>query len=102
MPFAPQARLLGRASVFLSHGGFGGVQEALRAGTPMVVLPLFADQPANARRIAELGLGVAVDPSLVSPEVLASACLRVLDSEFRGRAGSVRELPGFEVLAALR
>ncbi|MFJ1765697.1 glycosyltransferase [Amycolatopsis sp. NPDC088138] len=103
VPFAPQSRLLGRALLFLSHGGFGGVQEALRSGTPMVVLPLFADQPANARRVSELGLGVAVDPAEASPEVLASACLRVLAPEFRDRAaefaGLVRELPGFDVLA---
>jgi N-glycosyltransferase len=104
VPFAPQSRLLGRASLFLSHGGFGGVQEALRAGTPMVVLPLFSDQPANARRITELGLGSAVDPADASPSVLASACSWVLAPEFRGRAaefaGLARELPGFDVLAA--
>jgi N-glycosyltransferase len=70
----------------------------------MVVLPLFSDQPANARRITELGLGSAVDPADASPSVLASACSRVLAPEFRGRAaefaGLARELPGFDVLAA--
>jgi hypothetical protein len=105
VPFAPQARLLGRAALFLSHGGFGGVQEAVRAGTPMVVVPLFSDQPANARRVAELGLGVSVDPAEATPAVLAQACSRVLaDDGFRRRAGefsrAARALPGFDVLAA--
>ncbi|WP_328451888.1 glycosyltransferase [Amycolatopsis sp. NBC_00438] len=103
VPFAPQARLLGRASLFLSHGGFGGVQEALRAATPMVVLPLFADQPANARRIAELGLGLAVDPAEATPETLAAACSRVLAPGFGERAAEFArpagDLPGFDVLA---
>jgi UDP:flavonoid glycosyltransferase YjiC (YdhE family) len=28
-----------------------------------VVLPLFADQPQNARRVAEVGAGIAVEPN---------------------------------------
>ncbi|MGW3469802.1 hypothetical protein ACWDKQ_15335 [Saccharopolyspora sp. NPDC000995] len=39
--------------MFLSHGGFGGVHEAVQAGSPMGNLPLFADQPYNARRVTE-------------------------------------------------
>jgi UDP:flavonoid glycosyltransferase YjiC (YdhE family) len=34
---------------------------ALAAGCPMVVVPLFADQPYNARRLAAVRAGVAVD-----------------------------------------
>ena len=30
---------------------------------PLVVVPLFADQPQNARRVAEVGAGVAVEPN---------------------------------------
>ena len=43
------------------HGGFGTVRAGLAAGVPLAVLPLFADQPYNARRVAELGAGVALD-----------------------------------------
>ncbi|CAM03913.1 N-glycosyltransferase [Saccharopolyspora erythraea NRRL 2338] len=104
MSFAPQRELLGRAALFLSHGGFGGVHEAVQAGTPMVNLPLFADQPDNARRVTELGLGLHLDPAAATPEALAEAAGRVLtDRGFRRRAAELarqsREAPGFDVLA---
>jgi UDP:flavonoid glycosyltransferase YjiC (YdhE family) len=34
---------------------------------PLVVLPLFADQPFNARRVAEVGAGIAVVPDREDP-----------------------------------
>ena len=43
------------------HGGFGTVRGGLTAGVPMAVLPLFADQPYNAARVAEIGAGIALD-----------------------------------------
>ena len=49
------------AAAMACHGGFGTVRAGLAAGVPLAVLPLFADQPYNARRVAELGAGVALD-----------------------------------------
>ena len=37
--------------VFISHCGMLGTQEALYAGTPMLGLPIFGDQPKNAQVI---------------------------------------------------
>jgi UDP:flavonoid glycosyltransferase YjiC (YdhE family) len=45
------------------HGGSGSTLGALAAGVPLVVIPLFADQPYNARRVAEVRAGVAVTPN---------------------------------------
>ena len=39
------------------HGGSGSTLGALAAGLPLVVVPLFADQPENARRVARGGRG---------------------------------------------
>jgi UDP:flavonoid glycosyltransferase YjiC (YdhE family) len=44
------------------HGGSGTTLGALAAGLPLVVVPLFADQPVNARRVAAVGAGLAVEP----------------------------------------
>jgi len=104
VPFVPLSLLLGTAELFLSHGGFGSVQLAMIAGTPMVNLPMFGDQPANSLRVEELGLGVHVDPVDVSPRVLAEACARVLaDRTFRYRAADMSRRimadPGYDVLA---
>jgi MGT family glycosyltransferase len=62
-PWVPQADVFGHASVVVTHGGSGTTLGALAAGLPLVVVPLFADQPDNARRVAAVGAGVAVQPS---------------------------------------
>src|SRR5690606_4443087 len=59
----PQLDVLERASVFVTHGGMGSVMEALYFGVPMVVVPHNFEQGVTAKRVAELGLGVALDPS---------------------------------------
>jgi hypothetical protein len=60
--WVPQQDILGHAAAAVVHGGSGSTLGALAAGVPLVVLPLFADQPQNARRVAEVGAGVAVEP----------------------------------------
>jgi UDP:flavonoid glycosyltransferase YjiC (YdhE family) len=47
---------------FIGEGDLKTTTEALHAGKPMIVLPLFWDQHDNAQRMAELGLGVRLDP----------------------------------------
>ena len=78
-PFVQQRLLLGACDAFLTHAGFSGVREALSAGVPMAALPLFSDQPENASRVDELGLGVQVDAAGLTPETLGAALKRVLD-----------------------
>ena len=55
----PQADVVAHADAIACHGGSGTVQAALAGGVPLAVLPLFADQPHNARRVAAIGAGVA-------------------------------------------
>jgi UDP:flavonoid glycosyltransferase YjiC (YdhE family) len=45
----------------VSHGGSGTTFGALRAGIPVVIVPLFADQFVNGSRVAEAGAGVVID-----------------------------------------
>ncbi|MDX3662155.1 glycosyltransferase [Streptomyces sp. ID05-26A] len=80
-PEIPQQRLLGTAKVFVTHAGYSGVREALTAGVPMVAVPLFADQPRNADRIQDLGLGVRVDVKGLSADVLAERIRHVLNTK---------------------
>jgi N-glycosyltransferase len=85
--FVPQRALLGSREVFVTHAGFSGVREALSAGVPMVAVPLFADQPANAARVHELGLALRVDPAGLTADALAAAVSRVLtEPSFRSAA----------------
>jgi UDP:flavonoid glycosyltransferase YjiC (YdhE family) len=77
--FLPQDEVLPHARAILCHGGSGTVLGALAAGVPLVVLPMFADQPYNAERVAAVGAGLAVTKDAARPEVLREALTRVLE-----------------------
>ena len=84
----PQAEILAQASAIVGHGGFGTTLGALLAGLPQVVVPLFADQPSNADRIAEIGAGLRADAT--DPQTIRAAVQRVLgEGSFRAVAGAV-------------
>jgi UDP:flavonoid glycosyltransferase YjiC (YdhE family) len=65
--WVPQQDVLAHAAAAVVHGGSGSTLGALAAGVPLVVVPLFADQPQNARRVAEVGAGLAVEPDRENP-----------------------------------
>lgn len=69
----PQVALLQHTDVFVNHGGNGSVTEAVAAGVPMVVLPFSTDQFAGAAAIERAGVGVALAPNSLTPELLRSA-----------------------------
>jgi UDP:flavonoid glycosyltransferase YjiC (YdhE family) len=59
----PQADLLGRCDAVVTHAGFGTMAAALTHGVPLVMLPISADQPMNARRAAAAGVGIELAPA---------------------------------------
>jgi glycosyltransferase len=73
----PQESVLPGATAVIGHGGFGTTVGGLRAGLPLVVLPLFSlDQHLNAAAVAAAGAGVVVpEPSVAG---VAEAVRRVL------------------------
>jgi UDP:flavonoid glycosyltransferase YjiC (YdhE family) len=103
--FAQQRLLLPSCDLFLTHAGFNGVREALTAGVPMVALPMHAEQTANAQRLFELGVGLAVRPEKANAATLAAACQGVLDNPgyrraARGFQRRILGLPGIDPLVA--
>ena len=56
--WVPQAKVLEHAAAVVCHGGSGTTLGSLEAGVPLVVVPLFADQPHNAVRVAAVGAGI--------------------------------------------
>lgn len=71
-----QPLLLECADLFVTHGGYNSVREAVRTGTPMAVLPNFGDQHSNAERVQELGLGRHLTDT--RPEAVAAVCREIL------------------------
>jgi MGT family glycosyltransferase len=51
----------------------GSTMEALYYGVPLVCVPQMVEQEVNADRVAELGLGVRLDPDRVSAADLRGA-----------------------------
>ncbi len=99
-PEVPQQQLLNTAKVFVTHAGYSSVRESLTAGVPMVGLPLFADQPRNAARVAELKAGVTVDVKGLTATALAEKIKHVLATRTyhdaaETMAGEMAELPLF-------
>jgi UDP:flavonoid glycosyltransferase YjiC (YdhE family) len=62
-PWVPQGAVMTHATAMVGHGGSGSTLAAMAAGMPLAVVPLFADQPENAQRVAELGAGLRLDGS---------------------------------------
>src|ERR1043165_5047624 len=55
--YAPPRVVMPRASVVVHQAGIGTTGQALQSGRPMLIVPYGQDQPDNARRCVELGVG---------------------------------------------
>lgn len=71
--WVPQQDVLAHAAAAVVHGGSGSTLGTVAAGVPLAVVPLFADQPENARRVAEVGAGLAVEPNRDDPGATVGA-----------------------------
>jgi len=104
--YIPLSLLLPHCDLVVTNGGSGTLMAALGHGLPVVVVPISADQPANAARCAALGLGKVVDRAELTPESAREAVLGVLrEPSYRRNAERLRDeiaaLPGPEYAVAL-
>lgn len=90
--YIPQSALLPHCDLVVNHGGSGSVIGTLAHGVPMVVIPMGADQPLNAARCEQLGVGIALDAVQATPETVRAAVTIILDnSNYRGAAEHIRD-----------
>jgi UDP:flavonoid glycosyltransferase YjiC (YdhE family) len=74
------------AAAMVGHGGSGSTLMAMAAGMPLAVVPLFADQPINAARVAALGAGLHLN----GVDALATAVRSLLAvPSYRAEASAV-------------
>jgi rhamnosyltransferase subunit B len=76
--YVPLRALLPHAAALMHHGGIGTTAEALRAGTPQLIIPLAHDQFDNAERVKALGVGARLDATRVNASRLAAALANLL------------------------
>jgi UDP:flavonoid glycosyltransferase YjiC (YdhE family) len=70
--YVPHAAVLPGASLVVTHAGTGTLMAAFSAGVPVVCIPLGRDQPDNARRVEELGLGTVLSAEATASEIRQS------------------------------
>jgi len=88
-----EALQLPEVAAVVTHCGFGGLNETIAAGKPMVALPFRADQPANAKLAKERGLAEVLEPKKLTAARVKSALEKVL-VENPSYAARAKELQG--------
>jgi zeaxanthin glucosyltransferase len=58
--YAPQAELLARARLTITHAGLNTVLDSLANGVPLITIPITYEQPAIARRVEWTGSGRSI------------------------------------------
>jgi MGT family glycosyltransferase len=87
--FVNSVEVLAEAAVHVTHGGGSSVHESLLTGTPMVCLPLGADQHSWAEVAQRLGAACIVEQA---PWAIRRAVGELLaDDAYRDRAGRLGE-----------
>ena len=88
--YVPFAELLPHVDVFVTNGGFGGVQLALAEGVPVVAAGTTEDKLEVSARVAYAGVGLNLRTQTPRPELLRAAVRRVLvDPSYARRAGEL-------------
>ncbi|WP_285486427.1 glycosyltransferase [Amycolatopsis taiwanensis] len=75
--FVPHSAVLPHAALVATHAGHGTVMSALRAGVPLVCIPMGRDQYDVAARVRHHGAGISV-PADADVVTLTGAIRRVL------------------------
>lgn len=78
--YVPLRALLPRVAALIHHGGIGTTAEALRAGTPQLVVPLAFDQFDNAARVTRCHAGLGIAHARLTHAGLAGTLTTLLSS----------------------
>jgi UDP:flavonoid glycosyltransferase YjiC (YdhE family) len=88
-PYIALQRLAPRAAAMIHHAGIGTTAQALRAGLPQLLAPVFFDQFDNADRLETLGVGRRLAGGADAAEMTA-ALEAMLAAPVRARAAALR------------
>ncbi len=89
--FVPHDLLLPHVDAMVTNGGYGGVQQALANGVPLVVAGDSEDKPEVAARVHWAGVGVNLHTGRPSKAMIARSVRRVLGTpRYRERARALQ------------
>jgi UDP:flavonoid glycosyltransferase YjiC (YdhE family) len=90
--FLPYDQLLPRTDVVVTNGGFGGVQQALAYGVPLVVAGSTEDKPEVAARVSWAEAGINLRTGTPGASRVRRAVRRVLSRPtYRREAGRLQD-----------
>ena len=90
-PFIPFAEVMPFVDVLVTNGGYGGVQQALAAGVPLVVAGMTEDKMEVSARTTWAGVGIALRTDTPAPERVRDSVTAVLaDPSYRARARALQ------------
>lgn len=71
--YVPFGALMPHLAAFVHHGGVGTLAQAMFAGIPQLIRPMFGDQFDNSRRLMDIGIAQEVLPKHYKPDHVAQA-----------------------------
>lgn len=102
VPWCPQPEVLAHKAIgcFVTHGGWNSTLEAISLGVPMVVVPLWTDQPTNAKCVEDIwrvGVRARADENGIVRRDEMERCIKMVMEgekaiEINGNARKWREL----------
>ena len=86
-PWMPQNDMLADPIVqmFISHGGFNSIVESVYHAKPLIIFPIFGDQPTNAAGAVYKGFAIRMNIAHFSSESLLSVINMMLTDPFYKR-----------------
>lgn len=66
--------------LFITHGGFHSIEEAVYNAKPLVGIPFFADQVSNMRRIEKSGYGKQINLHDINEETFENVIKEVISN----------------------
>merc|ERR1712137_1331214 len=81
-----EALQLPDVALVITHCGFGGLNESITAGKPIVATPFRVDQPMNAALAKERGMAEVLDTATLSAASVEAAVAKVLEDESYARS----------------
>lgn len=83
--YIPQSAIMPRTDLVVTHGGYNTVLTALCHGVPLLCLPMGADQPYTAFRVAAAGAGHHLGPTEATPEAIRRSVRTMLNDDLYRR-----------------
>lgn len=96
----PQQDILGHPNIklFITQAGLQSTEEAIYNQVPLLALPFIGDQPFNAKKINQLGIGLNLDFGTLEKDVFKNAILDVIQNpkykeKIKEISGLIRDRP---------